>query len=710
MEEFPRTKAGQPKKLSYRAGDGKYGAANAGESDKGFSNHVLASNIAKSYLALEEGDKENKRNLSNLVVDSSSGAIKYRGSVLTENARLKTLPQKSTPKLSHASSKLKRSDIASKSQLDQFRNEKEINQQNNQYKPGKRRTNFDQLTPTGKMEKPSHITKSPGSYPLSVLEGSSHYTSAFYTKKQQAPRDVDVSNKVAKNKSQGSINQSEANLAAVGDSRQGADKSPGLQQADSKRQLSLSGSKRAAGSSSKSLGKGRRGADVNLYETGTQVQVNRFDLEGSAKKVGMATKGNGYLVDSLKKVVIEESGVKRKRSQLNIDDLQDMFEDDKQFIESTKKIKERIESSNKKSQEDRILDYEPFNGKKLNFNDTGNVEESVREVGQVLLDYQGTGDSGMSTIPKVVSYEKLKAQKRPLKSVDFVSIKNNLRMNRLAQGDSGSRLGSPTRKKGDNQDGTQKDLVGSRLEKLFSNQSVRKLNDREQANSRGRAGLEEERDLENIFNKTSDAKFTFTETTSARMKKNEKTSFISSHKNSVLSLNHFKKKITRDTSSKEKLGVSLKSVSEYQDAILNILEDILARCKTRSLDSKIFKEYLSLALESVGWIESAIFESPDLSTEDDRSRKLVGRSLKVEHWAMAVMYYLITEKKNKINSLVAVYLTDLVEKVMKNFKFLLKTTRLSMSVSGLEDLISAEDLIDMLDFSTTRTQSILAKM
>jgi hypothetical protein len=719
MEEFSRIKAGQPKKPSYKQGTNRFNTSDASEYDKGVNNHALASNIAKSYLALDDGDKENKRNLSNLVIDSSSGAIKYRGSVLTENARLKTLPQKSTPKLSHVPSKLKKSDINPKSHLDILKTEKEPYQINsNQYKPSKKRAGFDQLTPTAGKDKTPTSNKSTIENPLSAFDSSNHYTSAFYTKKSKAIKDADAS-KAAKNKSQGSICQSDAVPSQAvrrdveRDGRPRVDKSSTAGHTSSKKNLSCSGSKlNKIESSSKSQGRTAHEKEVNLYETGSQTNVNRFEIdgEGSVKKPSAKSRTNGYLLDSLKKVVIDDSGIKRKRSQLKMDDLQDIFEDDKQFIESTKKIKERIDSSNKKSQEDRILDYEPFNGRRLNFSDVSNVAEGqVKEVAQVLLEAHGTEDLGKSNLPKTVSYEKLKAQKRPLKSVDFVSIKNNLRRNRLVQGENGSRLASPTRPLDATDNSHIDDLADSRIDKLFSNNSVRKLKDRDHVKSRGRCTTEDDVDLESVFNKTSDAKFTFTDTTNARLKNKEKNSFISSHKNSFIAVNNFKKRILpgKDSSNIQSDKQSIKS---YQKSVLAILEDVVVGCKKRNHNSAILKEYLSLAIGSTGWIESKILESPELDAADERSRKLVSRSLKVEQWAISVMYYLFTDKKTKLNSLVAVYLADLAEKVMKNFKFLLKTTRLSLSVSGLEDIISAEDLIDMLDFSTNRTQSILSKL
>lgn len=158
---------------------------------------------------------------------------------------------------------------------------------------------------------------------------------------------------------------------------------------------------------------------------------------GSSKKV--LNNSRGYLMDSLKKgTAALDSGLKRTRSQLKMDDLREIFEDDSKFIESTKKTPPGNDFSFSEEKKKSIL-VERFevgseNARKLDFNGLENINQGFNATGMtknsILQDYNAEVRKGIG----VFNIEKLKIQKRPEGSVDFNAIKNNLRARRLGTG------------------------------------------------------------------------------------------------------------------------------------------------------------------------------------------------------------------------------------------------------------------------------------
>ena len=216
----------------------------------------------------------------------------------------------------------------------------------------------------------------------------------------------------------------------------------------------------------------------------TPLEVNRFQLEVPAsldtkseakeKQPPQSLQPNPIL-DSIKKVVITDSGLKRNKSQLRMDELQEIFKDDRQFIESTKKQKpqeisfsdEKKHASNRKPR-DASRDGQ-LNARRLDFNTNIEIQgplenlESQFEVARLNQTHAASSkeldleafrrfisetvavQEPIQTIQATknfdhfskghqnsnLNFDRLKIQKRPQNSVDFVSIKNNLKMKKL---------------------------------------------------------------------------------------------------------------------------------------------------------------------------------------------------------------------------------------------------------------------------------------
>jgi hypothetical protein len=232
----------------------------------------------------------------------------------------------------------------------------------------------------------------------------------------------------------------------------------------------------------------------------TPVQINKFQLEGAAhsehkseakEKQTTQTVQPNPILDSIKKVVITDSGLKRNKSQLRMDELQEIFNEDKQFIESTKKQKqaeisfsdEKKHKSNSKQRDHskdgsinaRRLDFtanieyhaheaigeNQFDAPKLNqmhavsskeldldafrrfINETVVVQEPIQTI-QATKNFDNFSKTHQNAN---LNFDRLKIQKRPQNSVDFVSIKNNLKMKKLRKNEtSDSELPSDTLK------------------------------------------------------------------------------------------------------------------------------------------------------------------------------------------------------------------------------------------------------------------------
>ncbi len=250
-----------------------------------------------------------------------------------------------------------------------------------------------------------------------------------------------------------------------------------------------------------------------------EVQVSSFDPATLNEQ--FSSKKQGYIFDSLKKVEINDSGLKRNQSQLKIDDLHDMFKDDKEFIRSTNKKIKKNYNNNPIGNVNEIIDHDkqvkdlndqilPGEGRRLDFEemnlDSKSFMNGNHQYNVSILDktknqddekingsiIEEGGKSGKNSV-----YEKLSSQRRPQNSVDFLAIKNNLRLKKLI---------SPDSPKGG--------LVSKNGSGLFTNHSVKKIKNYNCKHvlkevicgERGSHYLdEEERQVQ--FNKTMDGKF-----------------------------------------------------------------------------------------------------------------------------------------------------------------------------------------------------------
>lgn len=727
MEEFQRIKNSLPKRPSCKADEQRLGANTDSKEAKTSQGSKMQGGISQSYFLGEDQDKENKKNLSNLVVDSSSGAIKYRSSILTEAARLKALPNKSTPKITAGVNvvpiKGKRTGengvLAQKKTEETTRIQKDAGKQATPTailgRSNIRTGNTTNETTTPTTTKKPFERRSPGN-PFSILEHG-HYTSSFYTRDQRNMKDGDPY-KSSKNKSFNSSNRSNTEQVS-GELSSKKDllqiKTPNNKADPNRKSLSLSASKRNKfTSASKNLGNSALDAkEVNLYETGSQTQVNRFTptLEDSTKKVAYLSKQSGYLLDSLKKVVIDDSGLKRKKSQLKIDDLQEMFEDDKRFIESTKKIKEQIESSSKKNKNERLVQYEPFDGKKLNFNEGSDQVEfaSVASKIQKNLEDNLEYDEAKSNIQKTISFEKLKSQKRPLKSVDFVSIKNNLRLKKLVSGE-GQRFASPK-----NRELQDKSSPGTnstvKIDTLFTHHSMKKLKQIDNLDFRQKfTGLEEEGEEDtNFFNKTSDAKFTFSET--------------------IKNLAHLQEEKPETSEVCQKMSLRKKILSGISKPLkIDLVESRLSPFRHPSFQSFAVKmdSYLaSLAQHVKGKLPLPCFTLEDyfkliLANEEILEKQgsgvlnllkphIFSNVMKIQVWSISLYFKYFVGKPNHGGLQIQSLACDLIEKVLKVFKLLVKTTTNQIQ-NEVTDFFSQDDLSDMIEFSTDRILELLFKL
>ena len=230
----------------------------------------------------------------------------------------------------------------------------------------------------------------------------------------------------------------------------------------------------------------------------TPLEVNKFQLDGATlsehkseakEKQSIQLAQPNPILDSIKKVVITDSGLKRNKSQLRMDELQEIFNDDKQFIESTKKQNQReISFSDEKkhasNRKQRDLSKDGLiNARRLDFNaniefpiqkdicdnqlpasklnqlhavstkeldldafkrfisETVVVQEPVQTI-QATKNFDNFSKTHQNTN---LNFDRLKIQKRPQNSVDFVSIKNNLKMKKLRKNEtSDSELPSDT--------------------------------------------------------------------------------------------------------------------------------------------------------------------------------------------------------------------------------------------------------------------------
>jgi len=174
-------------------------------------------------------------------------------------------------------------------------------------------------------------------------------------------------------------------------------------------------------------------------------RVNKFDPSdqdrahsSNTNKTGLSPTPKAYLVDSLRKVYIGDSGLKRNRSQLRVDDIQDMFPSENRLIESARKGMLSKQGDFSFSDEKPHRNPGTTTGlanppqqpslptpstlpRRLDFTD--NPTPNSRSF---VINHDGSEKKQNVA----VHADKIIAQKRPLNSVDFVSIKNNLRMKR----------------------------------------------------------------------------------------------------------------------------------------------------------------------------------------------------------------------------------------------------------------------------------------
>lgn len=96
-----------------------------------------------------------------------------------------------------------------------------------------------------------------------------------------------------------------------------------------------------------------------------------------------------------------------------------------------------------------------------------------------------------------------------------------------------------------------------------------------------------------------------------------------------------------------------------------------------------------------------------------QNRHICERTCKTERWAVISYLYFINCHWNKEHSLLKLYFADLFEKLVKNFKLydkIVSNLELSLSSKGEARSFTDEELLDMLEFSNNRIQSILQKM
>ena len=93
------------------------------------------------------------------------------------------------------------------------------------------------------------------------------------------------------------------------------------------------------------------------------------------------------------------------------------------------------------------------------------------------------------------------------------------------------------------------------------------------------------------------------------------------------------------------------------------------------------------------------------------NRHICERTCKTERWAVISYLYFINCHWNKEHSLLKLYFADLFEKLVKNFKLYDKiVSNLELASKGEGQSFTNEELLDMLEFSNNRIQSILQKM
>jgi hypothetical protein len=222
----------------------------------------------------------------------------------------------------------------------------------------------------------------------------------------------------------------------------------------------------------------------------------------------------GYLLDSLKKGPANlDSGLKRTRSQLKMDDLREIFEDDPKFIESTKKASDLNEFSfseeKKKTRLVERFEVGSANPRKLDF--TGEDVSGVISANMIAGLKTSPLNMHNSEVRKgigMLNLERLKNQKRPEGSIDFNSIKNNLRSRKLGSG-------SP---RGLHQPKTNKDSLFFGNLTLVKERVESEINHRQEDSGSGLRKLKGNVKLvgggksdKQLFNKTADGKFIQTE-------------------------------------------------------------------------------------------------------------------------------------------------------------------------------------------------------
>lgn len=330
----------------------------------------------------------------------------------------------------------------------------------------------------------------------------------------------------------------------------------------------LSNNKKSANKSSYSNSKKH---SHNHYSNHMLVDINKFQIDhvadedysskyndSNAKNSNSLKKQsqNHFIMDSLKKVVITDSGIKRNKSQLKMDDLQGIFEDDKKFIESTKKQNKTdfSFSDEKKKQIRGLLNAGEVetdgleNVRKLDFNCTspsqinsnqehqyylGNLKQKQYEAFGNLLSSKNNDlfgnqidnnqeSLGRRHVPgceeqnKILnnqnsnlSFEKLKNQKRAQNAVDFLSIKNNLKIKRLRKNDTSS---SEIPLEDQQEAEKSYNHKGGFKENLSATQSVKKLKAYsgkllvKSGIQKKNFGVNEDEERDKVFNKTMDGR------------------------------------------------------------------------------------------------------------------------------------------------------------------------------------------------------------
>lgn len=170
--------------------------------------------------------------------------------------------------------------------------------------------------------------------------------------------------------------------------------------------------------------------------------------EGPVDSAGKTQQSRGYLLDSLNKLPVQlDSALKRTRSQLKMDDLREIFEDDPKFIASATKISNLndFSFSDEKQKSALVERFEVRSprARKLDFSQiesltsAANTKPSMNPAHQQFETRKGIGLSNI---------EKLKNQRRPEGLIDFVSIKNNLRNRRIGMAGLQEDTGNPITK------------------------------------------------------------------------------------------------------------------------------------------------------------------------------------------------------------------------------------------------------------------------